>query len=169
MTTKFLRYYQSRIRHKTTCDHNLTIQADNTEISFAEWHEVNLIPMVYVLFFDWKVFILIALYWAENIIIGIMNVAKMITVKVKNKVGEREWLAFMFHYGFFALVHGVFVFDLFGPDLTMDQSDGTFLQLSWLLEQRLFLIGLAALFFHHFASYLTMAGRKTRLRNRYPG
>ncbi len=39
----------------------------------------NLIPLVGVLFWDWSTFEVVALYWLENVIIGAINVIKMIT------------------------------------------------------------------------------------------
>jgi hypothetical protein len=38
----------------------------------------NLIPLVGVLFFEWGAFSVVALYWVETVIIGLVNVAKMI-------------------------------------------------------------------------------------------
>lgn len=115
---------------------------------------VNIIPLIYVLFFGWKVFTLILLYWAENIIIGIFNVFKMIKVEKRENVLGVTWVFFMFHYGFFSLVHGVLVFAMFGPEQTNEVSAGTFILWSWIWEQRLFLAGLVGLSTHHFASYL---------------
>ncbi|MEZ6071191.1 MAG: DUF6498-containing protein [Pirellulales bacterium] len=39
----------------------------------------NAIPLIGVLFFSWSTFAIMALYWAENVIIGGVNVLKMIT------------------------------------------------------------------------------------------
>jgi len=39
----------------------------------------NLIPIVGVFLWDWNAFDVIALYWVENVIIGLMNVLKMVT------------------------------------------------------------------------------------------
>ncbi len=39
----------------------------------------NLIPLVGVLFWDWSTFEVVALYWLENVIIGAINILKMIT------------------------------------------------------------------------------------------
>lgn len=40
---------------------------------------VNLLPLLGVLFLGWDTFSIIALYWCENVIIGAINVLKMIT------------------------------------------------------------------------------------------
>ncbi|MEM9657809.1 MAG: DUF6498-containing protein, partial [Planctomycetota bacterium] len=38
----------------------------------------NVVPLFGVLLFDWSVFAVMALYWSENVIIGVINVLKMI-------------------------------------------------------------------------------------------
>jgi hypothetical protein len=80
----------------------------------------NLFPLVGVLFWGWDAFYVVLLYWAENIIIGFYTAVKMFTAGAKNH-GERilrifPVAFFTFHYGMFCLVHGVFVFVLFGKD-----------------------------------------------------
>jgi hypothetical protein len=39
----------------------------------------NVLPLLGVLFFGWDTFEIVALYWVENVIIGVINVFKMIT------------------------------------------------------------------------------------------
>ncbi len=39
----------------------------------------NLLPLFGVLFWDWDAFEIVALYWTENVVIGAINVLKMIT------------------------------------------------------------------------------------------
>ncbi|MDH3417747.1 MAG: DUF6498-containing protein, partial [Gammaproteobacteria bacterium] len=38
----------------------------------------NLVPLFGVLFLGWRVFDVIILYWAENVVIGVINVLRMI-------------------------------------------------------------------------------------------
>ena len=110
----------------------------------------NLLPLFGVLFLGWDTFSIVALYWTENVIIGAINVLKMITCNPDmaaiyafkfNKGGRTDGdLAekyastaraalfsnqaskfflipfFIFHYGLFCLVHGIFVFVLFGHE-----------------------------------------------------
>lgn len=75
---------------------------------------------------------IIVIYWCENLVIGFYNVMKMIAakgesptgaMKVNNrpvKSGGKIFLIvfFIVHYGMFTLVHGVFVFVLFGKGLS---------------------------------------------------
>ncbi len=88
---------------------------------------VNAIPLFGVLFFGWSLFSIMFLYWLENGIIGFFNVFKIAlarapgpssftingrVVSPSNK-GIRV-IFFVFHYGLFWAVHGVFVFMFFG-------------------------------------------------------
>jgi hypothetical protein len=99
----------------------------------------NLIPLVGVLFFGWSLLTILVLYWLENGIVGFWNVPKIVLAQGStaaasavppaaasavppaaasavprfNAVG-RTGLAtfFLFHYGVFWVVHGIFVFAL---------------------------------------------------------
>ena len=42
---------------------------------------VNMVPLVGVLFWRWDAFEIVALYWAENVVLGAINVLKMITCR----------------------------------------------------------------------------------------
>jgi hypothetical protein len=98
---------------------------------------INLGLIVGVLLFDWSVFDIVFLYWAENLVIGAINVFKMIAANpdpfadVDGAGAELErgdriarhaagWVAklflipfFLIHYGGFCFGHGIFVFALF--------------------------------------------------------
>lgn len=79
----------------------------------------NLVPLFGVLFWGWSVYALLLLYWLENVVIGGLNVAKMLTSGAAH--GGGAILAalffaafFAFHYGMFTFGHGIFVNALFG-------------------------------------------------------
>jgi hypothetical protein len=96
----------------------------------------NLIPIWGVLFDQWSTFSVVFLFWIENVIIGIFNVAKMLTygflgtpshpsddIKIPGRVITRGLMMlgmtfmsafFTFHYGMFCFVHGIFVMALLG-------------------------------------------------------
>jgi hypothetical protein len=97
---------------------------------------INLGLMAGVILFDWSVFDIVFLYWAENLVIGVINVFKMIAANPDPVAdpddgdvlarGDRiarhaaDWTAklflipfFLVHYGGFCFGHGVFVFALF--------------------------------------------------------
>ena len=89
-------------------------------MSLAVLVVANLLPLAGVLFFDWSIFELVALYWLENVVIGALNAVKMLLVSPGHD--SLPWIAkvvaagfFTFHYGIFCLVHGVFVASLLGP------------------------------------------------------
>lgn len=78
----------------------------------------NLVPLLGVVVLDWDVFSVVFLFWIENVIVGLFNVLRMVWVE---RGAERAPVAkivlipfFVFHYGMFTLVHGVFVFAMFG-------------------------------------------------------
>jgi hypothetical protein len=80
---------------------------------------VNLIPLGGVLFFGWQVFPIMFLFWLENMVVGVFNVAKMLLAcGPGSHVGVKLFLVpfFTVHYGIFTLVHGAFVFAMFGAD-----------------------------------------------------
>ena len=98
---------------------------------------VNLVPLAGVLFFGWSLFSILVLYWAENGVVGFFNVLKIakarrppsgdskITFNGRPVTGGSKSLYvlfFIFHYGLFWVVHGVFVIVLFGV------YDGTFFE-----------------------------------------
>jgi hypothetical protein len=81
----------------------------------------NLIPVFGVMELHWEIFPLMFLFWSENVIIGLINVLKMLAASPDLPV---SWAGKLFtipffcvHYGMFTFVHGVFVIALFGGDL----------------------------------------------------
>lgn len=81
-----------------------------------------------VLVGGWSVFIVMALFWFENVVIGAFNVAKMLTSGARGAglLGAVFSAAFFtVHYGLFTAVHGIFVATLFGGEaLGKDQLSG---------------------------------------------
>lgn len=74
----------------------------------------NLAPMICVVLFGWPAGVLLMLYWCENVIIGGFNVLKMAASGAANGraglvVGGFTIPFFIFHYGMFCFVHGMFV------------------------------------------------------------
>ncbi len=95
----------------------------------------NSIPLLGVLLFEWSLFAIVFFYWLETIIVGLINVPKIIMAKGKDvelehslrgwspKAIMRAYVAkktfsipfFLFHFGIFSYVHGFAIFSLFGP------------------------------------------------------
>ena len=84
-----------------------------------------------VLVLQWSVFVVIALFWFENVVIGVLNVAKMLISGAR--IGGFALIAalalaafFTVHYGMFTVAHGVFVVALFGKSELGDSANGLF-------------------------------------------
>jgi hypothetical protein len=78
----------------------------------------NLVPLAGVLFWDWSVFALPALFWMENVVVGALFALRLLCA---DPADAALWPAKLFmvpffclHYGMFTAVHGIFVFTLFG-------------------------------------------------------
>lgn len=85
----------------------------------------NLVPLAGVVFFGWSVFPVMLLFWLENVVVGIFNVLKLICVGGRGAQHVIKFFLvpfFCFHYGIFTLVHGVFVFALFGAGQFTSQN-----------------------------------------------
>jgi uncharacterized protein DUF6498 len=81
-----------------------------------------------VLGLNWSPFIVMALFWVENVVIGVFNLVRMFFTGARlGWFGVLGAIAvgafFTVHYGLFTLVHGVFVVMLFGgPELATASS-----------------------------------------------
>jgi hypothetical protein len=87
----------------------------------------NIAPVFGVLWLDWSLFDIFYLYWAENVLIGVMIVTRMLMVGAAWGIGMLLGsiyfsLFFCFHYGLFCMVHGTILFDLFGNDVELAKS-----------------------------------------------
>ena len=91
-----------------------------------------------VLLIGWSVFVVIALFWFENVVIGVFNVAKMLITGARSGHTASMIAAvalsvfFTIHYGMFTAAHGVFVAALFGQG-ELGSSQGLFAPLSRML------------------------------------
>jgi hypothetical protein len=85
----------------------------------------NLWELVGILFLGWDVFLLVFLFWAENLVVGFFTLFKILSAGprlppdfLRGLVSSSRKLLlavyFFFHYGFFCLVHGLFVVLLVG-------------------------------------------------------
>jgi hypothetical protein len=99
---------------------------------------VNLLPIFGVVYGGWDVFEIVVLYWFENVVIGVVNLFKILSsAPVPDDADANgkplpEYLRsdasavfqhaakfflipfFTIHYGMFCFVHGIFVFALLG-------------------------------------------------------
>lgn len=95
---------------------------------------VNLLPLAGVLFFDWSVYEILLVFWAENLVIGLYAVARMLTLLRRN--GDRRVLllipVFLFHFGLFTLAHGGLVVAMFRPEDHVSGGTAMSLWIPWL-------------------------------------
>lgn len=118
----------------------------------------NLLPIAGVLWWDWSVFSIMLLFWLENIIVGLLNVPRILFAvgdpdERQRRFSNRLFVAvfFTFHYGLFAYGHGVFVFSAFGEGIESDPDLQLTLQL--VVQQQL-QWAVAALFISHLFSLI---------------
>jgi hypothetical protein len=91
----------------------------------------NALPLVGVVAFHWTVFSILLLYWCENVVVGACNVLRMLAAAPRDvavDIGKLFVIPFfVFHYGMFTMVHGIFVLALFGPGGPISPSPARFL------------------------------------------
>lgn len=92
----------------------------------------NLIPVFGVLFLGWSSAAILLLYWAESVVIGVLNVPKILMCRESDKAGfgtvfGNVFTAIFFsvHYGMFTLMHGVFVLTVLGGAEVIETSAQT--------------------------------------------
>mgnify|MGYP005850684365 CR=1 FL=1 len=122
-------------------------------LSAAALVAANLVPLVAVALGWWSTFEVMLLFWAENVVIGLLQVLRFATLAaLAGKLAALGFAVFFtFHYGLFTFVHGVFVVTLFAPsgsDMT-EPVDA----LPLLLSPDGLLWGLGALAASHLVSY----------------
>jgi hypothetical protein len=83
-----------------------------------------------VIVLGWSPFVVMMLFWFENVVIGVLHVVKLVVTGARmgaaGLIGGMALAAFFtVHYGMFTAVHGVFVVLLFGTgDLGRQAMDG---------------------------------------------
>ncbi len=75
----------------------------------------NLIALAVALWLGWSPAYIILLFWAENIVVALWQVPRILLAGGDDPLPSRLFLIgfFLVHYGLFTFVHGVFVFQLF--------------------------------------------------------
>jgi len=116
----------------------------------------NLVPLAGAIFLDWSVFLIIFLFWSENLIIGFFNLFKIILMQEEgSRIGIKLYAApfFLIHYGGFCTGHGVFVISVFGRWANADLKNfHNFIQDIFIDEKAVYAV--AALFLSHGLSFI---------------
>ena len=83
--------------------------------SIAVLIAANLLPLVGVLLWDWDVFLLLLLFWCENVIIGVFGIARLIVAGESENAVEGLFLPafFLVHYGGFMFGHFMLLFAMY--------------------------------------------------------
>jgi len=81
----------------------------------------NLVPVFGVLFLGWDALTILVLYWLESVIMGVLNIPKILACRSAEQSASDAALSNLFtamfyasHYGMFTGVHGVFLAEMFG-------------------------------------------------------
>ncbi len=101
-------------------------------ISSAALVLANLLPLGAVLAGWWTVYEVVLLFWAENVVLGLIQVLRMVSIGVLTRSVAPVALSVFFtlHYGLFTLVHGKFVVGILGPEPGADLDTGVALLLA---------------------------------------
>lgn len=88
----------------------------------------NLLPLYGVLALGWEVLPVVVLFWLENVVIGALNVPRLVMADPGDRAAWAGKLFlipfFCVHYGMFTAIHGLFVFTLFGGEPHQALIDG---------------------------------------------
>jgi hypothetical protein len=75
----------------------------------------NLTPVIGVLYWDWRVFSILVVFWFENVIIGAANLFKLASCRLATLTPRAASSFYLMHYGGFCMGHGwliiVFFYD----------------------------------------------------------
>lgn len=117
---------------------------------------VNTIPIFGVFVWDWRVFDILFLFWAENLVIGAINVLRMATLLVTQQAFGALFTIpfFTVHYGGFCLGHGFFLFIVFGELMGSGGMLGSTDQAIDVLQLGTLALPIAALAASHFVSFI---------------
>ncbi len=82
----------------------------------------NLVPLAGVWLWDWDVFLLLLLFWCENVIIGLFGIARLVVSAKRETAFHGLFLPlfFMVHYGGFMFGHFIVLFGMY--ERFMDDS-----------------------------------------------
>lgn len=129
---------------------------------------MNLIPLIGVWYFNWDVGIIIFLYWLENVVIGILNVPKILSCRGSKKPGARKESlgGLIFLSGFFSVHYGMFCFGHYTFIQTFFEGLPEFSNIPSRLFEGFLIWPLLGLLFSHFISMIVNFYGKGEYRSR---
>lgn len=128
----------------------------------------NLVPLGGVAFFGWDVFVVVFLFWLENVVVGLFTLLRMLWVeRGAEQVPLAKFFAmpfFVVHYGMFTAIHGLFVLVLFGGSGVRGADFPTVDSVVQLVAEYHLWLAVLAVFASHGYSFLTnyVAGQEYR-------
>jgi hypothetical protein len=118
----------------------------------------NLVPLAGVVVLDWDVFSVVFLFWLENLVVGGFNVLRMVWVErgAERQPAVKYFMIpfFAFHYGMFTLIHGTFVFSLFGEGIVRGIGFPSFVTVVDVIATQKLWVAVGALFLSHGYSFV---------------
>ena len=129
---------------------------------------VNLIPVVGVLLFNWDVFRIMALFWFENVVLGLFGIARLVSASDFPSGRRRPFipLFFLLHYGLFMAAHAMVLTSIFGP-ASPDSAEQLLRPLGHALIGQGGIVFLAAVTVSHawsFYGHVISGGERERIR-----
>ena len=79
----------------------------------------NLLPLAGVFLWGWDVFLLLLLFWCENVIIGLFGIARLVVAASNDTLREGLFLPlfFLVHYGGFMFGHFMVLFGMYSSNV----------------------------------------------------
>ena len=91
----------------------------NEQLTSAILVLANLTPLVGVVSFQWDLQTIMLLYWIENLIVGLINIVRIVFLTQASGVAQRLGSAafFTMHYGLFCMAHGSLLLSLLNIEI----------------------------------------------------
>jgi len=116
----------------------------------------NLLPVVGVFLWDWDVFLLLLLFWCENVVIGLFGIARLVVAASNDTLKEGFMLPlfFLVHYGGFMFGHFMVLFGMYSGSATDLPHDPLPADYYHLVLGNLSWVAILALFISHGWSFV---------------
>ena len=116
----------------------------------------NLLPLAGVFLWDWDVFLLLLLFWCENVIIGLFGIARLVVAAERDTLvtGLFHPLFFLLHYGGFMYGHFMVLFGMYSGHIEEVGANATPADFYTLVVENLNWVAIAALFISHGWSFV---------------
>ena len=131
----------------------------------------NLLPLAGVLFWNWDVFLLLLLFWCENVVIGLFGIARLIVAgKTENTTeGLILPLFFLVHYGGFMFGHFMVLFAMFSSGAEEGGQLAKPVDFYGMVVEKLNWVAFVALFVSHGWSFVENYLGREEYENLTPG